>query len=86
MIFNCDYPQKSFPLPPVLLCVSAGGGEGHPVFERQAGAVQEAGCALGTRTGKGKCHNLLIVFLFSFFLIKQKVAHVFSLIYLAVSH
>lgn len=41
--------------PPLLrLCVTAGGRAGHPVSEREAGAVQEAGGALGARSGEGK--------------------------------
>lgn len=39
-------------IPFVDACVSAGGREGHPAPEREAGPVQEAGGALGTRTGE----------------------------------
>lgn len=38
--------------PPVDACVSAGGREGHPAPEWEAGPVQEAGGALGPRTGE----------------------------------
>lgn len=41
------------------MCVSAGGREGDPVFKWEASFVQEAGCALGARTGEGKCQTSL---------------------------
>lgn len=53
--------KNLFPLPLSLsLCVSAGGREGHPVFKWEASFVQEAGRALGARTGEGECHSALM--------------------------
>lgn len=40
--------------------VPAGGREGHPAPEREAGSVQEAGGALGTRAGEGKCQTAIL--------------------------
>lgn len=37
--------------------MSTGGRESDPVLKWEACLVQEAGCALGTRTGKGKCQT-----------------------------
>lgn len=58
LIFNPNC-KKSVPLSfSVFLflyfCLFAGGRKSHPVFKWEISVVQEAGCALGARTGKGK--------------------------------
>lgn len=65
LIFNPNYKKKIFSSSSLSLCacvcarLSAGGREGDPVFKWEASFVQEAGCALGARTGEGKCRTLL---------------------------
>ncbi len=61
MIINKNFPLCLCVFVCVCLLLSAGGREGDPVFKWEASFVQEAGCALGARTGKGKCQTSIFI-------------------------